>query len=300
MKKIISICLAVLFTLGACSVSFAMEEGECCVVMGADLTAEQRAEIYQYFGVAEGSVTELTVTNKDERQYFEGKIADEKLGYKALSCIYIVATATGSGLSIETKNINYCTAEMYKNALTTAGITDANIKVCAPYPLSGTAALTGIYKAYETMTGTFLDSYAKDLGIEELIATGALAEYVGSDEALSIINDLKKILDETKDMPDDEVMDKIYEIGRSYDVELTEDQAKQIFTLCRMFEGLSAEEIQQRLVNMAKAAQKAQTFGAVVGQIVQSIGDFFASIGQFFSDVWNKWFGGGESGAAAE
>ena len=33
---------------------------------------------------------------------------------------------------------------MYKNALTTAGITDADVKVTAPFEASGTAALTGI------------------------------------------------------------------------------------------------------------------------------------------------------------
>lgn len=42
---------------------------------------------------------------------------------------------------------------MYKNALTTAGITDADIIVAGPKPISGTAALVGIFEAYEAMTG---------------------------------------------------------------------------------------------------------------------------------------------------
>ena len=278
-------------TLGVCGAASALKENEARVVLGADLNDEQRADAIEWFGVADGNVTVLTVTNKDERQYFEGKLPDNRLGHVALSSIYIVGAAEGSGLHIETYNINYCTAEMYENALISAGITDANIKIWAPRPISGTAALTGIYKAYEDMTGRILDAAAKDLGIEELIATGELAEYIGSEEALSIINDIKKILDETKNMDDEAVMDRIHSIASEYNVTLTDEQSNQIFTLARMFEGLSAEEIQQRLVNMANAAKAAQGFGETVQSIIHSIGEFIKTIGDFFVDIWNKWFG---------
>ena len=291
MKKLMSVILAVLFAVTACIPAFAMNEGERRVALGADLTDEQKAAALEWFGVEEETPL-TTVTNRDERQYFEGKLPDEKLGHVALSSIYIVASAKGSGLDIETKNINFVTAEMYENALVSAGITDAKIKIWAPREISGTAALTGIYKAYEDMTGEYLDSYAKDLGIEELIATGELAEYVGSDEALSIIRDVKKILDETRTMNDTDVMAKINGIAGEYGVTLTDDQAEKIFTLTRMFEGLSAEEIQQRLVNMAKAAQKAQSFGEVVQSVIRTLGEFIKTVGDFFSNIWNNWFGG--------
>ena len=300
MKKFVAMFLAALFTLGAFSAAFALEVGESRVVLGANLTPEQKVEAYSYFGVAPENTIELTVTNGDERLYFEGKLPDERLGRVALSCIYIVKTAEGSGLNVQTHNINYCTAEMYRNALTSAGITDANIMVWAPYELSGTAALTGIYKAYEDMTGRMLDSIAKDCGIEELIATGQLAEYLGTDDALAIINDVKKILDETKDMPDDQVMQKIRDIAAEYNATLTDEQLKQVFTMCRMFEGLSAEEIQQRLINMAKAAQKAQSFGEALSNAFESVAEFFRSVGEFIAKVWNDWFGGGESVATEE
>ncbi len=294
MKRFISILLAALMVLGVCGTAFAMKEGERRLVLGSDLTDAQRIEAIEYFGVQDQDVQVIFVTNADERQYFEGKLPDKKLGHVALSSIYIVAKAPGSGLDITTHNINYVTPEMYENALISAGITDAEIRIWAPRPISGTAALTGIYKAYEDITGRILDDAAKDLGIEELIATGELAEYIGSEDALAIINDLKKILDETKDMSDDEVMDKINSIAEDYGAELTDEQAKQIFTLARMFEGLSAEEIQQRLVNMAKAAQKAQSFGETVQSVINSIGEFIKTVGDFFKDIWERWFGGNE------
>ena len=42
---------------------------------------------------------------------------------------------------------------MYENALATAGIENADIKVAGPFNISGTAALVGAIKAYENMTG---------------------------------------------------------------------------------------------------------------------------------------------------
>lgn len=292
MKKILTVMLAALMALSVCSAAFALNENEARIVLGADLTDEQKQQAIEYFGVTDGTVPVLTVTNRDERQYFEGKLPDEKLGHVALSSIYMVGLPEGSGLHIETFNINYVTAEMYENALISAGITDAQIKIWAPRPLSGTAALTGIYKAYEDMTGRILDAAAKDLGIEELIATGELAEYLGSEDALNIIRDVKKILDETRNMSDEDVMTRIHEIAAEYNATLTDEQSKQVFTLARMFEGLSPEEIQQRLVNMANAAKKAQSFGETVQSIITSIGEFFKTIGDFFTNIWNKWFGG--------
>ena len=300
MKKIIAFMLSAIMLLGACGTAFALNAGEARVVLGADLTEEQKQEALVWFFGSEAEAQNsgapiLTVTNKDERLYFEGKLPDKKLGHVALSSIYIVGREQGSGLNIVTHNINYCTPEMYENALISAGITDADIKIWAPREISGTAALTGIYKAYEDMTGRMLDEAAKDLGIEELIATGELAEYLGSEDALGIIRDVKKILDETRTMSDEDVMTRINEIAAEYGATLTDDQAKQIFSLARQFEGLSAEEIQGRLVNMAKAAQKAQSFGETVQSVIHSIGEFFQTIGDFFAEIWNRWFGGNNS-----
>ncbi len=265
-------------------------EGEARVVMGADLSEEQRAQVYTAFGIESGSVRELTVTNAEERFYFEGKLPDEKLGHKAISCIYITALEKGKGLDIKTHNINYCTVEMYKNVLVTVGITDARIVVASPYPVSGTAALTGIYKAYEDITGKLLGDYAKLAGIEELLVTGELAELIGSDEATEIINELKKILDVTVNMSDEEVKQKIRDIADDYNVELTENQIDQLLALVRTFEGLDVEQIRQRALSLVKAASGWQKVTEAVQNTFEGIGNFFKQIGQFFRELFEKWF----------
>jgi uncharacterized protein YpuA (DUF1002 family) len=167
----------------------AVAEGEKRVTIGADLTAEEKAQIYEDFGLEEGSVKEITVTNAEEREYLSGLVPDEKIGSVALSCIYLTTLKEGEGMNVSTHNINWCTQDMYINALVTAGIENASVMVSAPHEVSGTAALTGVYKAYEDITGETLDEGAKEAGAEELVVTGELADVIGSDQATELINE---------------------------------------------------------------------------------------------------------------
>ena len=232
MKKIISAVLALAVGLTLFTpVALADEVGEERVTMGADLTDRQREAVYKDFGIEEGSVTELTVTNDEERSYLEGLVPDGKIGSVAISCIYIKTLPAGSGMTVEIHNINYCTEDMYINALTTAGITDAQVIVSAPFPVSGTGALTGAYKAYEDITGNSLSSLAKSAGAEELVVTGELAEYIGSDDATQMITELKGMLDKTQGMTDDQVRDEIKNLATIYNVSLTNAQVEQVLSL---------------------------------------------------------------------
>jgi uncharacterized protein YpuA (DUF1002 family) len=287
MKKLVAamLALAVGFTLFI-PTALADEDGEERVTMGADLTDRQREAVYADFGIEEGSVTELKVTNDEERSYLEGLVPDGKIGSVALSCIYIKTLPEGSGLSIEIHNINYCTEDMYSNALTTAGISDAEVIVSAPFPVSGTGALTGAYKAYEDITGNSLSSLAKAAGAEELVVTGELAEYIGSDDATQMINELKNMLDKTQNMTDDEVRAEIKNLAVMYNVSLTNAQLEQVLSLVRKLEGLDAEALQEQLVGIAKAAQTANEVSEVTSQVVDDVKGFFASVGSFFTGVF--------------
>ena len=66
----------------------------------------------------------------------------------------IEKTSSGSGINVKildyngSNNITTITADQYKNAAVTAGITDANIYVTSAVPIDGSGALAGIYKAY--------------------------------------------------------------------------------------------------------------------------------------------------------
>ena len=286
MKKTISLILAALF--GVClimpaAMAATIAPGEQRITMGADLSDAQRASIYEFFGVERGTIKELTVTNSEERSYLEGLIPDERLGRVALSCVYITVLDAGSGIKVETNNINWCTEQMYINAMITAGIADASVKVSAPYPLSGTAALTGIYKAYEDITGEKLDEDAKAAAAEELITTGELAEFIGSEEATRLINELKKILNNIKSMTDDEVRAEIRRIAAQCNISVTDSQVEQLLTICRTLQNLDVENLQSRLLGWLDTVDKLSSVSSWFAKIWRSVLEFLTSIfGGFF------------------
>ena len=131
MKKLISLLLAACLLCGAVP-ALALDAGEARAVIGADLTDEQIAAVYASFGVERGSVTELRVTNADERKYLEGYVDEALIGTHSISCVYIEVLDEGEGLEVSTSNVNWCSSEMYVSALATAGVSDARIIVAAP------------------------------------------------------------------------------------------------------------------------------------------------------------------------
>lgn len=295
MKKKIAAVLALLLCLTILpSAAFADEEGEqpaegeARVTIGANLDEEQIAQIYKDFGIERGSVPEIIVTNADERAYLEGIAPERKIGSVALSCIYIKMLPEGEGLRISTNKINWCTSEMYMNALVTAGITDAEVKVSAPFDVSGTAALTGIYKAYEDITGTTLSEIAKAIGVEELITTGELAEYIGSEEATQIVNELKKILDQTGSMTDDEVRAEIRGIAEAYNVSITDAQVDQLLKLCRSLEKLDVAQLQDKLVSLTKTLESAKKVESKLSEFANGVKNFFGKVADFFARLFGS------------
>ena len=200
--------------------------------------------------------------------------------------MYVELLAEGAGMDVTTSNITWCTPEMYISALATAGITDAKIVVAAPFEVSGTAALTGVYKAYEDLTGKKLDDLAKAVSTQELTITGELANEIGEMDSTSIVNDLKMMLDETAQMTDEEIREQIIQIAATYNVNLTENQINQLISLCRSLEGLDAdalksrvEEVQNTLKKVSDAKTQVIGFVEQVKKVVTSIKSFFEKIG---------------------
>ena len=108
------------------------KEDKPYLALGANLTAEQQAVVLQLLGINPSELTEydvIYVTNEEEHQYLGNYVESSKIGTRSLSSVLVVKREQGHGINITTKNISYCTIGMYKNALITAGITDADIIV---------------------------------------------------------------------------------------------------------------------------------------------------------------------------
>lgn len=284
MKKLITILLIIVMAVGMIVPAYA-ENIQSRAVIGADLTEDQITAVYNAFGIRRGDAIELRVTNGEERQWLQGYVDESLIGTRSISCVYVELLPEGSGMDVTTSNITWCTGEMYISALATAGITDARIIVAAPFEVSGTAALTGVYKAYEDMTGKKLDDLAKLVSTQELTITGELANEIGSMDSTSIVNDLKLMLDETQKMTDDEIRAEIVEIAGRYNVSLTNTQIQQLIDLCRSLEGLDAdslkarvEEVQGTLQKVSDAKTKVVGFVETVKKVVTSVSSFFDKI----------------------
>lgn len=256
------------------------------LALGADLSQEQRAVVLALMGIDAGKLDEydvLYVNNAEEHQYLDSYIDKSKIGTRSLSSIVIVERKDGNGINISTNNISYCTVGMYKNALATAGIKDADIIVAAPTAISGTAALVGIFKAYKEMTGDEIDEDNIDTALHELVLTGNLesANNADSDEVEALIAYVKQAVVE-HDMSDEgEIREAIAEGCEKFNVVLTEEEINQIVELMKKINELDLDI--DSLLNSAKSIyDKIKNGGDASG--------FFAKLANWFSSLFEKLF----------
>ena len=293
--RLLSLCLIFTLLIGTAPARAADTDSSVCTVIGADLTNAQTEEVYKTFGISRGSVQELSMTNAEERAWLQGYVEESVIGTASISCVYIQLLSEGAGTDVSVGNVTWCTEEMYRSALATAGITDVKAVITAPFAVSGTAALAGIYKAYETLTGQTLDEIAKQVGVQELTTTADLADQLGKVDATAIVGDLKNILNETKNMTDDELKEQIRAIAKDYNVTLNDYQVDQLLNLCRKMEGLSESELVEKIQDLqntarklSEASEKAEEVKQTVTAVASTVKTFFIRAGEFFSGLFSR------------
>ncbi|KKI93138.1 hypothetical protein WQ54_06210 [Bacillus sp. SA1-12] len=164
--------------------------GDLIITLGEDLTEQQRQQLLTEMDAKEENQI-ITVSNAEEHKYLGNYIPKATIGTKAISSSSITIEKEGSGLEVSTKNINWVTDEMYLNALMTAGVKDATIYVTAPFEVSGTAALTGLIKAYEVSADEAIPEDVKQVANEELVTTAKLGDEVGAENASALMAKIK-------------------------------------------------------------------------------------------------------------
>lgn len=148
MKKRLLVLMCVISILIP-SFAFAQAGGKDDVVYGVALTDEQKTQVNQAFGLAGNEDINFSSIN--------GAAAEKYLGYLApdrnmISSVYIKRLSEGSGIKVNIvtpANITQITNAQYTNAAITAGISDADIYVASPTPVTGESALAGVYYALE-------------------------------------------------------------------------------------------------------------------------------------------------------
>lgn len=232
-KKFFSMFLLLfLFAANFTISSFAdVAVGDSIISFGADLSESEKDSIFKEFNPPE-NVQEIVTTNAEEHKYLGGVVPNSKIGNFAISSVMITYTEKGSGLKVDTSDkITYITDESYINALITAGVEDADIKVTSPRNASGTAALTGIMKAYEVSSGEVIDDSIKKAANEEMIRTVEIGEVIGNDKAVELFNKIKQEIAKQNPKTTEEVRDIIINIANNYNINLTDEQIEQLVSL---------------------------------------------------------------------
>jgi uncharacterized protein YpuA (DUF1002 family) len=257
------------------------QEDKPYLALGGDLTAEEQHTVLSYMGIDAADFDDYDVvyiTNDEEHEYLEDYVPSDKIGTRSLSSVLIALTDEGSGLKISTYNIDYCTVGMYKNALATAGVQDANVIVAGPFSISGTAALVGTLKAYEELTGETLDDDVVDAAMDELVTTGDLEDSIDGDseDIEAMIAELKsRIADGDLDTTE-KISSAVDELAEKYGLTISDSDKERLIELLEKLKGLD--------LDWDSIASQASAWADQLQDVVDS-GGIGTSIRNFFQKI---------------
>lgn len=264
------------------------KEDKPYLALGADLSADEQHKVLSYMGIEVADFDQydvVYVTNEEEHKYLDAYVPKEKIGTRALSSVVVSLADEGEGLKVSTYNINYCTSGMYKNALATAGVQDANVIVAGPFAISGTAALVGTLEAYEQITGETLDEDIVDAAMDELVTTGELEQSIdgNSEDIEAMIADIKGRLANGELETKEQIESAIDEYAEKYNLDLSEEDKQKIMDLVEKLKNLDLDwdSIKNQASAWADKIQDAinsEGFGTKVKNFFQRIVDWFKSL----------------------
>lgn len=285
-KSLFSIFLLIIILLSSTNVFADIVVGDVIVSLGDNLTESEKQAILEEFNPPENAVMIVT-TNAEEHQYLGDFVPAGKIGNNAISSVMITYTEKGSGLNVYTSDkITYITDANFINALITAGVEDADIMVTAPKNASGTAALTGIMKAYEVSTGEAIDEDIKKIANEEMIRTAEIGEQIGNEKAAELINRIKQEIAEKNPQTKEEVREIIINIINNFNISLTDAQVEQLVALFDKMKSLDIDwkKVSNQLKDIAGKAsdylssEEGQGFLQSLKSFLNALIDWIASL----------------------
>ena len=231
------------------------------LALGADLTDAQKNTVLSLMGIDPANLGNYDVvytTNAEEHQYLDSYISSSQIGSKSWSSVVIVKRDKGNGLNISTRNINYCTVGMYKNALTTAGITDADII---------------------------------DASLNELVVTGQLEQSIAglSDEEVEeFIAYIKSVIAQNDLKDEASINQAIDDACSKYNVTLSDSERQQIVDLLLKITSLGINL--DSLVDYAESLYHSFKDGGGDSSVLSSVGTFFSNVFSSIADFFKGLF----------
>lgn len=295
MKRFLMLCAVSLLLFATGITAHAKGSGEneqsakTVVALGADLSKEQRAVVLDLMELTEEELAEctvITITNDMEHRYLDQYIDPSLIGSKSLSSVILRKAEAGNGVLVTTKNINYCTTGMYRNALLTAGLEDTNVLVVGPSKISGTAALIGAVKAYEEVSGETVSEQTLDTAMNELITTGEIAQGENSELVEELVAFIKAKLAAGELETEEDIEEAILEGEEKFDVTLTEEEKEKILQVMQKIKelGLDPEKLLEQAQDLYKQFGD-ELFENAEEAVKQSVKN---SVTGFFEDMGNR------------
>lgn len=264
------------------------------LALGADLSETEKSTVLKLLEVDPAKLDQymvVTVTNQDEHNYLDAYMDASVIGSRALSSVVVEKKEAGTGIKVKTQNITYCTTGMYQNALATAGLENAEIRVAGPFQISGTAALAGAMKAYGAMTGETIAPENAEAATEELVTTSELGETLQdqskAEELIGVVKDVIVSEDITEPEKIEAVID---EAAQKLEIELAEEDKAKISSLMEKIGDLDLD-VDALKEQAQDLYEKLEGLDLNISQ--EQVDGFFATIGSWFQEIWETikgWF----------
>ena len=302
-KKFLGLLIATMFLIGVIlpQTTFATTKaineqfGVPIVVYGSNLSEGEKETVKKALQIdKEPEVEEISVSGQDLAKY----IKDSNPSSRMYSSAKITRQEKGKGLVISIvtpENITQVTAEIYANAMLTAGIEDAVVEIAAPKPVTGHSALVGIYKAYEVKTGETLDVERTDVANEELSVATEIAENAGIDEAkvAELLTEIKKQIAEQNPATKEDVQKIVEDQLSKLEINLSEKDRQLLIDLMNQISQLDIDfnKWSEQLSDISKTIE--EKFGAILEDegFWNSVKNFFVNLMETIS----SWFGGSDN-----
>ncbi|WP_302653706.1 DUF1002 domain-containing protein [uncultured Clostridium sp.] len=286
--KNMALSIAVLMGLGMASPVFAKSDynpGDI-LALGSDLTDAQEAALRKYFNAPDGTNTIYVTDEVIIKQL--GLDPNDPANYAGgcYSSAYVKLLDDNSGINVKATNLTEVTESMLMNALITSGITAADVKVSSPFKVTGTSALSGILAGVEEVGGFEISLKQKEIAQKEIETTVEVGDEIGSEEASTIINDIKTEVIKEKPKTEEEIKKIVENITNQYNVNISINAKDSIVNLMGDVNdlGLDYSELKSSL---KEASNKLSNNLKKLGIKLKEEG-FFEKIKDWFVDLWDK------------
>ena len=286
--KNIAFSLAIIMGIGVATPVFAKSDynpGDI-LALGSDLTDAQEAALRKYFNAPDGTNT-IYVTDEVIIEQL-GLDPNDPANYAGgcYSSAYVKLLDDNSGINVTATNLTEVTESMLMNALITSGITAADVKVSSPFKVTGTSALSGILAGVEEVGGFEISLKQKETAQKEIETTVAVGDEIGSEEASTLINDVKTEVIKEQPETEEEIKEIVENITNQYNVNISVNAKDSIVNLMSDVNDLDLDYSELKN-SLKEASNKLSNNLKELGIKLKEEG-FFEKIKNWFVDLWDK------------